>query len=346
MSIAEKAQAILGRYRPLVDAEIRRILAGRADIDLYTMIRYHLGHVDAQGSPVASPGGKQVRSAFCLLACEATGGEAAAAAPAGAAIELVHSFTLLHDDIADQDEVRRGRPTAWKLWGVGHAITAGDALYALANLATNQLAQHASPEIVAAALRELNQAVLDVCEGQQLDLSYEGRDDLDYADYLKMVSLKTGALYRAAAAVGTQVAGADDEVVAALRNFGSVIGMAYQIRDDILGLWGDPQKTGKPAGSDLRRNKRSLPIVLALSIGYPGLHRRLVEILDHEITSDEDAAELAAVMEQDGIRDHCERIAAALVEGAVTEHLSSIDLEPRWQQQLEDVARYMIGRTE
>ena len=340
-----RVNQILRRYRPLVEAEIRAVLASRAEIPLYDMIRYHLGYADAAGKRVTASGGKGIRSALCLLACEAVGGMPEQAAPAGAALELAHSFTLLHDDIADHDEQRRGRPTVWKLWGVGHAITAGDAMYALANLAMSRAAQHASPEVVAGAAQELNQAVLDVCEGQQLDISYEGRDDLSRDDYLHMVSLKTGALYRAAASVGARVAGAGGEVVAAFRSFGSTIGMAYQIRDDVLGLWGDPRRTGKPVGSDLRRNKRSLPIILMMSAGRLELRRRLTELLDHEAGSEEAAANLAAAMERDGIRDQCERIAADLLAEAVTKHLASAHLERRWQEQLEAVAHYMIERT-
>ena len=323
---------------------MRAVLAPRAKIPLYDMVRYHLGYADASGKRVTRSGGKGIRSALCLLVCEAAGGDREHAAPAGAAIELAHNFTLLHDDIADQDEQRRGRPTVWKLWGVGHAITAGDAVYALANLAMDRLAGYASPETEAAALKDLNQAVLDVCEGQQLDIAYEGRDDLGQADYLRMVSLKTGALYRAAASIGAQVAGAGDEAVTALRSFGASIGIAYQIRDDILGLWGDPRKTGKPAGSDLRRNKRSLPIILALSIDSPEFHRQLTEILDGEARSDEDVAEITGVMEQNGIRDQCERVAAALVDEAVRKHLRTAGLRPAWQRELETVARYMIER--
>ncbi len=323
---------------------MRAVLASRAKMPLYDMVRYHLGYADASGKRVTRSGGKGIRSGLCLLACEAAGGERERAAPAGAAVELAHGFTLLHDDIADQDEQRRGRPTVWKLWGVGHAITAGDAVYALANLAMDRLAGSASPEIVAAALKDLNQAVLDVCEGQQLDISYEGRDDLGQADYLKMVGLKTGALYRAAAAIGAQVAGADDTVVTALGDFGASIGVAYQIRDDILGLWGDPRKTGKPVGSDLCRNKRSLPIILALSIDSPELHRRLIGTLGGEAGSDEDVAEITGVMERNGIRDQCERVAAALVDEALAKHLRTAGLRPAWQRELETVARYMIER--
>jgi geranylgeranyl diphosphate synthase type I len=335
---------ILARYRPLVDAQMRAVLSSRPKIALYDMVRYHLGYADARGKRVTRSAGKGIRSALCLLVCQAAGGKAEHAAPAGAAIDLVHSFTLLHDDVADQDELRRGQSTVWKLWGVGHAVTAGDAVYALANLAMSRLADSSSPEAVAAALGDLNQAVLEVCEGQQLDLSYEGRDDLAQSDYLSMVGLKTGALYRAAAGIGAQVAGATDEVVAAMRDFGAAVGVAYQIRDDILGLWGDPKKTGKPVASDLRRNKRSLPIILALSIDSPELHRQLTEVLSGEARSEEDIAEATGVMELNGIRDQCERIAADLVDEALEKHLALANLRPVWRRKLGTLARYMIER--
>lgn len=284
---------------------MRRALAGRGDLLLYRMIRYHLGWPEAPGC--APSAGKRIRPTLCLLCCEAVGGDAKLALPAAAAIEFAHAFTLLHDDIADRDELRRGRPTVWKQWGVGQAITAGDAIHALANLCLSRLDAGRLPSAaIAEAHHELNEAVLAVCEGQQLDLSAEGRADMAVEGYVRMVVRKTAALFAASTGLGARLGGAPTETVEALARFGYQLGLAFQIRDDILGLWGQPAETGKPVGSDLKRNKRSLPVVHALTQADP--RDEIAARLAAGVRTDADAAALAAQMEAAGARAFCERL--------------------------------------
>ncbi len=304
------ADDILTHYRTLVQEDIERLLDARPDRALYRIVRYHLGLADAEGRRGRAGGGKAVRGTLCVLCCEAAGGRLEVALPAASAVELLHAFTLLHDDIADRDELRRGRPAAWRLWGAGRAMTAGDAVFALANLALARLGELGVPaERTAAALNELNRAALAVCEGQDLDLSYEGRDDVTVADYLDMVSLKTASLFAAAARTGALAAGAPPATVQALDDYGRRLGTAYQIRDDLLGIWGEAAELGKPVGSDLRRNKRSLPVVLALTQASPEASRRVAERLRAADLSDEDTASLAAELEAIGARARCEQLA-------------------------------------
>ena len=341
MRRALPGETLLDRYRPFVEAEIRTLLEGRSDIPLHHMLSYHLGYADFEGRPVAASGGKGVRSALCLLACQAAGGDPAWAAPAGAALELVHSFTLLHDDIADQDQLRRGRPTVWALWGVGQAITAGDAMYALANLAVERMdSGPVTAEIALSVVRDLNEAVLEVCEGQQLDLSYQGRDGIELDEYLAMIGLKTAALFRAASSAGARIARADDGVVSALSGFGFQLGLAYQIRDDILGLWGDPDEMGKPVGSDLHQNKRSLPIVLALASDDAELRSQLAG----GAASDEEAAALASRMKETGVRERCEQLAREHLAEALRQ-LDRADLAAGPKADLHTLAAYLAERT-
>lgn len=333
----EVIEQIFHRYLRLVEAEIARSLQSREDTLLFRIIRYHLG-LDQPGSR-----GKRVRPVLCLLACEAVGGEAEAAAPAAAAVELVHAFTLLHDDIADQDELRRGRPAAWREWGVGQALTAGDGLYALANLCLVRLdTARLGPDRALAACRCVNEAVLELCQGQQMDLSFEGRADVSVEDYLAMVVLKTGALLGAAAQVGALLGGATSEAASALGRFGRALGAAFQVRDDILGLWGDPALTGKPVGGDLLRRKRSLPVIYALSAAGPGseLSRRLLA----GPAGPEEAAELATVMDQLGARSHAEQKAAELLAQARAE-LESLSLVRQREEELWQLACYLVSRT-
>jgi geranylgeranyl diphosphate synthase type I len=313
------AEEILQRCRALVDPEIIRALDARPDMLLYRMLRYHLGcEPRPDGSP-ASLAGKRVRAALCLLACQAAGGEIESAVPAAVGIELLHSFTLLHDDIADRDEIRRGRPTVWRVWGVGQAITAGDAMYAMANLAATGLSRtDLPPAIASTVLRELSEAALAVCEGQQLDLAYEGKADITVDDYLGMTTLKTAALFSAATGIGARIAGASEEIVQAVRSFGRDLGVAYQIRDDLLGLWGDATTLGKPVGSDLRRNKRTLPIVHALSSADPAHRQELAARLSGGV-SEEEAAALAAEIEAVGSRAFCDKRAGDALARALTQ---------------------------
>jgi geranylgeranyl diphosphate synthase type I len=342
MSEKTGARAILDRCRPLVDAEIGAVLGGRPDLPLYQMLRYHLGLAGApDGSPPPSTG-KRVRSTLCLLACQAGGGKVEWAVPAAAAIELLHSFTLLHDDIADRDETRRGRPTVWRLWGVAQAITAGDAIYALAGLALSRLDQAQVPPAAAVSVwRELTEAALGVCEGQQLDLAYEGRADLSVDDYLTMIALKTAALISASTGIGARVAGAPEETAAALRSFGHHLGLAYQIQDDVLGIWGDPDRLGKPVGSDLARNKRTLPVIHFLSRSEPA-QRGVAARLAAGLTGDE-IVELAVQMQEAGSRAFCERLAQESLQRAL-DQLQPCHLEPEAAADLRRLTAYLMER--
>lgn len=345
MPRSASADSILHRCRPLVEAEIERVLPDPDRSALYGIIRYHLGLADARGRPARAAAGKGVRGALCLLACEASGGPAEKAAPAAAAVELLHSFTLLHDDIADRDEVRRGRLAAWRVWGVGRAITAGDALYALANLALGRLEQvGVPPPQVTSALASLNRATLAICEGQEQDLSQEGSGDVAIEAYLDMISKKTAALFATAAGLGASVAGADAAVVAGLEDFGRDLGTAFQVRDDLLGIWGQADEIGKPVGSDLRRNKRSLPIVLALS-SPPEVAGPIAARLAAGIKTDHEAAEVAAAIESTGARERCEQLARDMLDRALG-RLSRLPLRPGPAADLRTLASYLVGRTQ
>ncbi|MFB3882221.1 MAG: polyprenyl synthetase family protein [Armatimonadota bacterium] len=332
----EGAETTLGRFGPMVDEAIGRALAGRPDVLLYEMVRYHLG---LEGGRATNRSGKRVRAAICLLACEAAAGRAEAAAPAAAAVELMHSFTLLHDDIADGDEVRRGRPTVWRRWGVGQGVTAGDALFALANIAAAQLV--ASPATVQRVLAELNEAVLSVCEGQQLDISFEGRSDLTVADYLGMIERKTSALFAAACSIGARVAGAADERRAALAEFGREVGLGFQIRDDLLGIWGDASEMGKPVGSDLRRNKRSLPVLHAINAAGGS---RIAARLTRGVPTDQEAVELAQMLAEAGARQFCEQQAHECL-GRGLAALAKAEPEPSAAEELRTLAGFLIERS-
>lgn len=263
-----EAAAILERSRASVDPELR------AAIDLLpaSMRRvalYHFGWEHADGTAAAGNAGKAIRPALVLAAATALGGPQARAAAlrAAAAVELVHNFTLLHDDVMDRDTTRRHRPTAWTVFGDADAILAGDALQALA---LGLLAADPHPASAAAVAR-VAACVVELCAGQQADTALERRGpaDITLDEVLVMAEAKTGALLGCACAVGALYAGAAEEDVEALDAFGRQAGLAFQLIDDVIGLWGDPLHTGKPAGADLAARKKSLPVVAALTSGTP-----------------------------------------------------------------------------
>jgi len=187
------------------------------------------------------------------------------AIPAAAAVELVHNFSLVHDDIQDNSEMRRGRTTTWKIVGAPMAINAGDALFVMSNQSIMDLSEHYPAEIVVQAATVLHNTCLDLTRGQFLDMSYEERNDLRVEDYWPMVAGKTAALLSACCHIGSILGGADEGTQDAYRSFGHALGMAFQVQDDILGIWGNEAITGKSAASDLLEGKKSLPVLHGLS---------------------------------------------------------------------------------
>jgi geranylgeranyl diphosphate synthase, type I len=284
------------RYRRLLDAGFDALVeaAGTAAAPrMYGMMSYHLGRLDADLRPVEScngngrPGGKALRAALCFLACEAVGGSAPAALPGALAVELLHNFSLVHDDIQDGSAVRRHRAAVWRVWGVPQAINVGDGLFALAHLALASGAMDDSRRARAGQL--FGRTCLELCEGQYLDLSADltGGGPADLDGYLLMAGRKTAALFGCAAELGallgpagTPSAGthsAGPPSAGRFGEFGRALGVAFQALDDIVGVWGDERELGKPA-SDIRDRKLGLPAVLACARSAAPDRARLTDL--------------------------------------------------------------------
>ncbi|GAA1351758.1 family 2 encapsulin nanocompartment cargo protein polyprenyl transferase [Streptomyces beijiangensis] len=259
-----EAAALLERTRVVVNPRLRSTVETLPG-SLRRIAMYHFGWELPDGTPAAGQAGKAIRPALVLAAVQALGGEMEPAVRAAAAVELAHNFTLLHDDVIDQDPTRRHRPTAWTVFGIPDAIIAGDALLALS---LRLLAEDTHPASRQASER-LAACVIELCAGQQADCAFEDRSDVTLEECLAMAEAKTGALLGCACALGALYAGADGEVVAAMDAFGREAGLAFQLIDDLIGIWGDPARTGKPTGADLAAHKKSLPVVAALSSGTP-----------------------------------------------------------------------------
>nr|WP_257019545.1 polyprenyl synthetase family protein [Streptomyces sp. TLI_235] len=223
---------------------------------------YHFGGLQEFGGK-PSGGGKSFRPALVFLLAQGVGGSAEAAVPAAVAVELVHNFSLLHDDVMDGDALRRHRPAAWTVFGIPQAILAGDALL---TLALQVLAEQDAP-VATDAVSHMADALLDLVEGQSADISFENRTDVGLAECLAMASGKTSALIGAACMLGALMGGAPHDRAESARQYGLQLGLAFQLIDDLLGVWGDPVVTGKPVFADLAARKKSLPVTVALTGG-------------------------------------------------------------------------------
>ncbi|HEY3752757.1 MAG TPA: polyprenyl synthetase family protein [Pseudonocardiaceae bacterium] len=266
------AEAVFERARALVTPGLRAA-ADRMNPATRQVIGYHFGWWDEHGRPLDGNCGKAVRPALAMLAAEAVGGTAGQAANAGVAVELAHNYSLLHDDVMDEDHTRRHRPTAWTVYGLPAAILAGDALI---TLATEALVGD-GPPLSVQGVERLDAALLRLVDGQAADIGFEGRTDVGLPECVTMAGDKTSALFAVACELGALAAGAPAQRVWQLRQFGEHLGLAFQLVDDLLGIWGDPESTGKPVLSDLRARKKSLPVVAALNAGN-GAAGRLAEL--------------------------------------------------------------------
>jgi geranylgeranyl diphosphate synthase type I len=340
------AQRLLRRYRKAVLAEMQAVLVDRR-LTLYDIMRYHLG-LAAKGEGRASQVGKMVRPTLCLLSCEAVGGERRQALSAAAAIELIHNFTLIHDDIEDGSHSRHGRDTVWRVWGEAQAINAGDGMFALAHLALYRLVEAGVlASLALEAARLLDESCLALCEGQHLDLEFETRLDVGAEEYLAMISGKTAALMGAATAVGALLGGVSQDAVNAFREFGRCLGLAFQIQDDVLGIWGDAAQTGKPAGDDIIARKKSFPVVHALGHASEEDRRWLRRIYSSDAVEPGRVGEVLAVLERSGARACSEEAATRHVEGALAAlaGLQGPDLVPARWRELEALAFYLVRRS-
>ena len=304
------------RTRKMVIPAVQAAL-DRLHPDTARIAAYHLGWIGHDGHPVADAGGgKMLRSTLALLSAEAAGADPADGVPGAVAIELVHNFSLLHDDIMDSDRTRRGRPAAWTSYGIGPAILTGDALL---TLAISILVE--DPGAGTEAARRLAAATACLAVGQAADLAfeqrpYQGPEAVTEKEYLTMSGDKTGALFAVAACIGAVLADAPAHMTDALHRAGHHLGLAFQAVDDLLGIWGAPTVTGKPLYGDLRRGKKTFPIITALATGTPD-SRRLADLLEAGPRGDDDLERAARLIEAAGGRSHTRDLARTHLDRAL-----------------------------
>lgn len=305
------------------------------------MIAYHMGWIDRDGQPARSSPGKLIRPALCLWACQACGSPPQGALDAAAALEYVHNFTLVHDDIQDGDRERRGRETVWAVWGLAQGINAGDALFARAFATLTKRGPY--PDRQLRATRLIADTVTVVVEGQSQDLRFEGKPDTTLRAYLRMVRAKTGVLIGASLEAGAVMAGADDVVARRLAGAGELLGIAFQMRDDWLGTWGDSTVTGKSSSGDLDRGKVTFAVVAAYAAMGEAERSHLRELFSQPAGSMDRARQVRSLLDAAGgaeLTRHAPRHFAERASAIVA--TSGLPLEH--VNQFREVAEYVADR--
>ncbi|MFJ2033220.1 polyprenyl synthetase family protein [Streptosporangium sp. NPDC087985] len=323
--------------RTLIEPVLRRAVA-RLDPITARVARYHLGWADPAGRPLPA-GGKALRPALAVLSARAAGGNVERCLPAAAAVELVHAFSLLHDDIMDGDRMRRHRPAAWTVFGRSETILAGDALLTLAG----EILLEPEPSGLVEAARSLSLATRSLIAGQGLDLEFERRDDVSLDECLRMSTQKTGSLLACACSIGALAVGAPAPLVSGLAGFGAETGLAFQLADDLLGVWGSPEATGKPVLSDLRARKKTLPVVAALTSRTPAGDRLARLLARSEPLSEADLRDAARLIDEAGGRAWAETEAKHRLDVA-ERHLSDAEMPAEVRAEFLDIALFITSR--
>ena len=330
---------------PLIEIEMQRIIAFAKTSDtaeMHRMIAYHMGWEGEGAGPKAQ--GKRIRPLLVLLSYGAalpgtpTPDTWRIPLPAAASVEILHNFSLIHDDIQDNSPLRRGRPTVWKKWGIAQAINTGDAEYTLAYTAMLDLAKTASPEIALEAMGILQRTCIHLTQGQYLDISFETSPSVNLDDYWTMIAGKTAALIAACTELGALIAGSDVPTREAYREFGRYLGLAFQVQDDLLGIWGDTALTGKSTESDLVAGKKSIPVLYGLQQNG-SFAARWVQgpVLEGEV------GVLAAQLEIDGAREYTQNMADDLT-GKALQYLEESNPHGEAGEALVELADMLLKR--
>jgi geranylgeranyl diphosphate synthase type I len=329
------------RYLPELDTLMREIVDSvTLSPDFGVMLRYPLGWVNADGTPYSQPTGKRIRPILLLLSAEAGGGQWRNALPAAAAVEFLHNFSLVHDDIQDASPTRHNRATVWQVWRIANAINIGDALFTLAYTALEKLSSTGlPPDILLGVWRVFNQTNLELTRGQHLDMRFENQPSVSVDEYLSMLRGKTAALTAACAQIGALIGACDEQIAAHFATFGINLGIAFQIRDDILGIWGDPETTGKSAATDILARKKSLPILYGLAKS-----KALVRLYARKQFGEAQVNDAVAVLDKLDARAYAEQLEAEYYQAALSA-LKETNLHNAAMEGLYRLTAGLFGRT-
>ena len=328
----------LNRIMELVEPELVNSVKKLSN-ELLPVIEYHFGWKTIKGIEAPEDTGKRLRPSLAVLSAEAVGRDMEVAIPGAVAVELIHNFSLIHDDIIDGDKERRHRPSAWTAFSIEDALIAGDALH---TLAFQVLLEENTPERVQAA-RRLVDATTTMISGQAADMTFDDLPTISFEECLKMEAAKTGALLGYSSSVGAILSGADENTCNALEVFGYELGLAYQAVDDVLGIWGDPKITGKPAGNDLREKKKSMPVSIVLSANNSDSEKLLEIFSTTEDLDEEEIVKASALIENAGGREATLEEADKHLKRAI-EFLNNADIRKETFCELEEIAHFVVNR--
>jgi len=343
---AQSFEALFGSIVADIDADMQAARAAQTPIApiLWEIIDYQFGWDLDDSDAARRVSGKKIRPLLMALVAQAIDGRYEHVLPAGTALEFIHNFTLIHDDVMDKSEERRHRPTVWTRWGAYQAINAGDGLYALGNLAVTRLeALGTPPARIVGVMRSLAQACLWTAEGQMLDMDFETRERVATADYITMVANKSATLIESAAYCGALLSTDDPAIVDAYARFGRSLGIAFQIRDDYLGVWGDESVTGKSATSDIHEKKKSYPVLVAFEQADASDRAALGRIYGQETLSGADVETVLAILARVDAAAQTDRIASEYYDAALA-HLERTGIRGAAQDLIRQYAAFLVRR--
>lgn len=329
--------------REALHADMKEVL--QADIhppvdQLHGMMQYHMGWLDTDLQPDSAPAGKQIRPLLLMLCCQAAGGDWTQSIPAASAIELTHNFSLIHDDIEDNSPTRRGRTTLWKIFGIPLAINAGDGMWAASRVALGRLEDRGVPaQTIVKAFRRYDETCLRLTQGQDADMSFETRQDVNVDEYVEMITGKTSVLISLCAELGAIIAGQSESNQQHYQQYGLNLGLAFQVLDDILGIWGDEALIGKSATTDISTRKKTLPILYGLE-NSPKLQKIY---FDESIPDVEFVPEVVNLLDGCGAQDYATKRAADYSNFALS-HLEGANLQGEAGQALHELTHMLLGR--
>lgn len=337
----------LAEYMQEIEEQMKSVVERRGQVAplFRSMVFHHFGWSSSEDQRLQARG-KRIRPLITILVGNALGGKRDALVSAAVGLELLHNFTIVHDDIMDGSLERRHRPTVWSIWGAGQAINAGDGLFALGYLSALDLRGQvvgSSGQVGLQVIAAMTEACLATAEGQILDMSFEKRYDVSVEEYVVMVSNKSAALIACASLCGALISTENEAIAKAYTEFGRNLGIAFQIRDDFLGIWGSPDVTGKPSGIDILERKKSLPVIWGLNQSSASARQRLLEIYEKDNLDALDIAQVQAILTEVGADIHTDQMATSYYEQSLNA-LSATGVENEWQAKLRTLARFLVER--
>ena len=343
----QKLPEIFNRFKDNIDNEMQSIISA-GSLPLYDMLKYHMGWIDEKGKKGDFGKGKFLRATLCILSYISTSKkkeseDCLCVMPLASSIELIHNFSLIHDDIQDNDRQRRHRPTLWSIWGKPQAINAGTTMKVLANLAITRLGNYGiSCEKQLEVFRIINESCLKMLEGQYLDIEFENKSEVNLDEYITMIEKKTASLIEGAILIGAAL-NLEENELEKFKKFGNFLGIAFQIRDDILGIWGSQDKTGKPHASDILKKKKSFPIVYTLSNAPDKIKKSLLKIYESEKISKRQILEVLQYLEDAQAEKFCEEKCRQYYELAVNE-IKNLPVSEKYFQEYYEISDFLLIR--